>query len=76
MCTQKLLLAAEEDFGNVSECDCGTVHVTVGPVSVALSAHALRRLEGLLAAALQRLSSSSEDDALSNEHLGHEPRVH
>lgn len=49
MCAGKGLLAVDENFGHVAQCGCGTLHVSVGPVSVALDAKALRRLHELLA---------------------------
>ena len=61
MCTGKGLLAVQENFGHVAVCGCGTLHVTVGPVSVALDAKALRRLHELLAAAIERLDSEAEE---------------
>jgi uncharacterized protein YunC (DUF1805 family) len=61
MCAGKGLLAVQENFGHVAECGCGTLHVTVGPVSVALDAKALRRLHELLAAAIERLDSEGEE---------------
>jgi hypothetical protein len=58
MCERKGLLAVEENFGCVAECGCGTLHVTVGPVSVAVDAHALHRLHELLGAAIEKLESA------------------
>jgi hypothetical protein len=59
MCERKGLLAVEENFGCVAECGCGTLHVTVGPVSVAVDAQALRRLHELLGAAIDKLNSAA-----------------
>lgn len=58
MCERKGLLAVEENFGCVAECGCGTLHVTVGPVSVAVDGQALRRLHELLGAAIAKLNSA------------------
>jgi hypothetical protein len=44
----------------VAECNCGTLHVTFGPVSYALDSEALRRLHELLGAAIQRLDSAPD----------------
>jgi len=66
MCSTKRFVAVEDDFGAIAECDCGTLHVTVGPVSVALSREALQRLHALTAAALRRLTSKTEDAAECN----------
>jgi hypothetical protein len=45
---------------HVAQCDCGTVHVTVGPVSVALDTQALRRLRDLVGAAIDKIDSAAE----------------
>ncbi len=58
MCAGKDLLAVYENFGHVAECGCGSIHVTVGPLSVALDSHALRRLHELLGAAIEKLDSA------------------
>jgi hypothetical protein len=58
MCERKGLLAVQDNFGCVAECGCGTLHVTVGPVSVAVDAQALRRLHDMLGAALDKLDSA------------------
>jgi hypothetical protein len=58
MCERKGLLAVEENFGCVAECGCGTLHLTVGPVSVAVDGQALRRLHELLGAAIDKLDSA------------------
>jgi hypothetical protein len=60
MCTAKGFLAVQENFGHVAECNCGTLHVTFGPVSYALDSEALRRLHELLGAAIQRLDSAPD----------------
>jgi len=36
MCAGTRVLANRENFGDVVECGCGTIHVTVGPVTIAL----------------------------------------
>jgi hypothetical protein len=54
------MLAAQDNFGHVAQCDCGTVHVTVGPVSVALDTQALRRLRDLVGAAIEKIDSAAE----------------
>ncbi len=66
MCEKTGLLAVQENFGCVAECDCGTLHVTVGPVSVAIDAQALRRLHDLLGAAIHKLDSA---ELPGQEHL-------
>jgi len=65
MCERKGLLAVQDNFGCVAECGCGTLHVTVGPVSVAVDAQALRRLHDLLGAAIDKLDSAE----LAGDHL-------
>jgi hypothetical protein len=73
MCERKGLLALEENFGSVAECGCGTLHVTVGPVSVAVDAQALRRLHELLGAAIDKLNSAEfltpENRSWQSSHL-------
>jgi hypothetical protein len=66
MCERKGLLAVQDNFGCVAECGCGTLHVTVGPVSVAVDAQALRRLHELLGAAIEKLESA---ELASRDHL-------
>ena len=53
----KRILAVSENFGTVAQCGCGSVHVTVGPVSVALDSDTLQKLHRLLGAAIQRIES-------------------
>jgi hypothetical protein len=60
MCSAKGLLAVQDNFGHVAECACGTLHVTVGPMRVALDGKALRRLHELLGTAIEKLESDSE----------------
>jgi len=57
MCAGKRMLAISENFGAVAQCGCGSVHVTVGPVSVALDSDTLQKLHRLLGAAIQRIES-------------------
>lgn len=57
MCTGKGLLAIQENFGHVAECECGTIHLSVGPLSMALDTEALRRLHGLIGEAIERMDS-------------------
>jgi hypothetical protein len=57
MCAGKRMLAISENFGTVAQCGCGSVHITVGPVSVALDADTLQKLHPLLGAAIQRIES-------------------
>jgi hypothetical protein len=60
MCTATGLLAVQENFGHVAECNCGTLHVTVGPMTVSLDTQALRRLHDMLGNAIDRLDSAPE----------------
>ena len=71
MCSAKGLLAVQDNFGHVAECACGTLHVTVGPMSVALDGKALRRLHELLGAAIEKLESDSEELAQPKPVLPH-----
>jgi len=51
----------EENFGHVMECGCGTMHVSVGPVSLALDARALRRLHEMIGVAITRMDSMPDN---------------
>jgi hypothetical protein len=62
MCTAKGLLAVQDNFGYVAECNCGTLHVTVGPMTVSLDSQALRRLHDMLGNAIDRLDSAHEEE--------------
>lgn len=55
MRTTKQLLAVEPQFGYVTRCDCGTLHLTVGVVNLALNHQALRRVHRLHGVALIQL---------------------
>ena len=61
VCSANGLLAVQDNFGHVAQCECGTLHVTVGPMSVALDAKALRRLHELIGTAIENLESDSEE---------------
>jgi hypothetical protein len=71
MCAGKGFLAVRENFGHVAECDCGTIHLTIGPVSVALDTESLRRLHGMLGAAIERLDSAPNERTQSKPVLMH-----
>jgi hypothetical protein len=53
MCTGNRMLAVQENFGKIAACDCGAIHVTIGPVSVALDPQTLRKLNDLIGAAVR-----------------------
>jgi hypothetical protein len=57
MCSGKRVLAVQENFGQVAECDCGTVHVSIGPVSVALDSHSLQNLHNMLGNAVHKIEA-------------------
>jgi hypothetical protein len=61
MCAGNRLLVLEENFGHVVECGCGTLHVGVGPVSLALDLRSLEKLHEMLGAALARIASPSDE---------------
>lgn len=62
MCTTKKLLAFESHFGCVTHCDCGTLHLTIGVVSLALDQEALRRIHQLVGAALKQLPERPDEN--------------
>ncbi|HTQ60473.1 MAG TPA: hypothetical protein VMI32_09635 [Candidatus Solibacter sp.] len=57
MCRGTGLLATRENFGHIVECGCGTIHLTIGPVTVALDARSLRSLHKMVGQALERMDS-------------------
>ena len=65
MCAGNRLLVMEENFGHVLECGCGTLHVGVGPVSVALDVASMRKLQEMLSVALLRLASLPDEMEMS-----------
>lgn len=76
MCTKVRVLALEDKFGTVAECDCGTLHLTVGSVSVALDEEALKRLHALLSGALKQLAARPETQAQNSPGLMRPSRLH
>ena len=56
-CTRKLLAASP--ICTVEECDCGTVHLSVGALTLRLEPDALRELQGVLATAQANMRDSS-----------------
>jgi hypothetical protein len=55
-CTRKLLAASP--ICTVEECDCGTVHLSVGALTLRLERDALRELQGVLTTAQANLTDS------------------
>jgi hypothetical protein len=64
----KSFLAVHEEFGHVLECDCGSIQMRVGPVTLALDENALRRLHEMVTEAVgkldEALDKSVQDDPL------------
>jgi hypothetical protein len=58
-------LAGTPGFGSVEQCSCGSIHVTVGAVTLRLMPSALSVFADLLVAATTRVSALpvSDDDA-------------
>jgi hypothetical protein len=56
---------------NVRQCDCGALHVTIGPVTLRLEPAAAETLRSVLAGALSQLG----DDAATGEPAGCRPRL-
>jgi hypothetical protein len=75
MCKGTGILAMRDNFGHVVECGCGTIHVTVGPVTLALDPHALRSLHEMLGQAIEaeecngRQPSDPEPFLMHSSHL-------
>ena len=64
----KSFLAQCEDFGHVLECDCGSIQMRVGPVTLALDESALRRLHEMVTEAVGKLDAAS-DKAVQDDPL-------
>jgi len=71
MCRGTGVLAMRDNFGHVMECGCGTLHVTVGPVTLAVDARALRTLYDMLGEAI-----STTDTADVEIHRSQQLPVH
>ena len=76
MCSPKWMVAVEDGFGVVAECHCGTLHLSVGPVSVALDREGLERLHSLTEVALRQLASTPEPELPSHDIPVHHSRLH
>jgi hypothetical protein len=67
----KGFLAVHDEFGHVLECDCGSIQMRVGPVTLALDECALRRLHEMVTEAVGKLDAVSEksvqDDPLVSQ---------
>jgi hypothetical protein len=67
----KSFLAVHDEFGHVLECDCGSIQMRVGPVTLALDECALRRLHEMVTEAVGKLDAVSEksvqDDPLVSQ---------
>ena len=70
----KSFLAVHDEFGHVVECDCGSIQMRVGPVTLALDECALRRLHEMVTEAVCSLDAASDkeiqDDPLVRNSLG------
>lgn len=64
----KSMLAQHEDFGHVLECDCGSIQMRVGPVTLALDESALRRLHEMVTEAVGKLDAAS-DKSMQDDQL-------
>ena len=64
----KSFLAVHEEFGHVLECDCGSIQMRVGPVTLALDENALRRLHEMVTEAVGKLDEAS-DKSVENDPL-------
>lgn len=61
-CTRRTLATSEGC--KVEECDCGTLHLTLGPVTLRLEREAVKDLHGTLASALERLDAREHRAAM------------
>lgn len=76
MCTSKRFIAIDKNVGSVTECECGTIHLTMGVVSLALNAAMLQRLHELIGTALDTLASDSEAELAAGTLPSLSPIVH
>jgi hypothetical protein len=58
MCKRTGILAVRDNFGHVVECGCGTIHMTIGPVTVSLDSKSLRTLHEMLGTAIENENMS------------------
>ena len=58
MCKRTGILAIRDNFGHVVECGCGTIHMTIGPVTVSLDSGSLRTLHEMLGQAIKNVDVS------------------
>jgi hypothetical protein len=68
MCGNSKVLAVLDNFGAVTQCGCGSIHLSVGPVSVAVDSATLRKLHQMLEAALEHADSDDLRQLTSAEH--------
>ena len=54
-----MILAEEEGLGRVTKCDCGAIHVQVGPVNVTFSPDAFVQFVGLVNASLPNFEATT-----------------
>jgi hypothetical protein len=54
-----MILADEEGLGRVTKCDCGAIHVQVGPVNVTFSPDAFVQFVGLVNASLPNVEAAT-----------------
>jgi hypothetical protein len=52
-----VILAELPGLGRVRLCECNSVHVSIGPVTINLEAGAFRQMASLVASATERLAS-------------------
>ncbi|HVJ88785.1 MAG TPA: hypothetical protein VM580_03210 [Labilithrix sp.] len=70
-CQPQRILLAEGPFCKVEHCECGTVHFSLGPITLRLRVDVVESIWVTLGEALMRSSSPNgrRTNAVTNEHL-------
>ena len=76
MMDAKNVLASRGRFGCVYQCDCGTVHLAVGPVDLKFNAESLVETYEMLGEAVQELKRRSAGDLGSRQSAIGGPQQH
>jgi hypothetical protein len=56
MCEVKAVLTEQEGLGRIHVCECNSVHMTVGPVTVAMAPETFAQMATMVRKAMEELS--------------------
>ena len=72
-----IVLAEREDFGRITMCDCGAVHLQAGPLDVTFSADAYLKFVDLVRASAPSFQGAKEPahDRPTSERNGRNPKL-